>query len=119
MLCSANISSLEAKMLSELLEIPLTASLGKYLGHRILHRGRNVEGHRELVEFVQGRLKGWKIKCLSRARRLTLAQSVLSSLPIFQMQLEQLLSWAHKALDRAVRSYLGGGAMEVREVCIC
>lgn len=117
MLCSTNVHPLEVKRLSELLGVPLTESLGKYLGHRALYKGINVEGHKELVECVQGRLEGWKIKCLSRAGRLTLAQSVLTSLPIFQMQLEKLPTWVHKALDRAVRCCLWED-MEARGVCI-
>src|SRR3954467_9520345 len=109
MLCSANVPHAEAKRLSERLGIPLTDHLGKYLGHRVLHKGRNTEGHKELVERVHKRLDGWKVKCLSRAGRLTLARSVLSSLPIFQMQIEKLPGWVHKALDKAVRSCIWGG----------
>lgn len=92
MLCSANVHHEEAKRLSDFLGIPLTECLGKYLGHRVIHRGMNVVGHKELIERVHGRLEGWKIKFLSRAGRLMLAQSVLSSLPIFQVQLEKLPS---------------------------
>lgn len=109
MFCSANVDADEARRLSALVGIPLTENLGKYLGHRMLHRGRNKDGLKELVEKVYRRLEGWKLKCLSRAGRLTLAKSVLASLPIFQMQLEKLPAWVHKNLDKAVRSCIWGG----------
>lgn len=109
MLFSGNIEETEAKRLSELMGIPITAKLGKYLGHHVRHHGRNGEGHKELVERVNGRLEGWKTRCLSRAGRIMLAKSVMSSLPIFQMQLERLPTWVHKALDRAVRNCVWGG----------
>lgn len=60
-----------------------------------------------MVERVHSRLEGWKVRCLSRAGKLTLAQSVLTWLPIFQMQLERLPSWVH--WDKAVRSCVWRG----------
>lgn len=44
----------------------------------------------------------------SRARRLTLAQSVLGSLPIFQMQIGRLSAWVYSTLDKATRSCVWG-----------
>lgn len=65
---------------------------------------------------MQPKLDGWRTRCLSRARRITLAQSVLSSLPIFHMQLEKLPYWVHRALDRAMRCCVWGGAKGKRGV---
>lgn len=90
--------------LSNALQIRLNTQLGKYLGHQILHKGRNKGAHMELVERVRGRLEGWKVCCLSKAGRFTLAQSVLGSLQIFQMQFENLPEWVHNHLGRAIRS---------------
>lgn len=72
-LFSANVDAAEAKRLSDLLGVSATDCLGKYLGHHVLHRGRNSEGHKALVDRVQSKLDGWKTKCLSKASRLTLA----------------------------------------------
>lgn len=83
MLSSSNVHEMEAKRLSELLAISLTVKLGKYLGHHVRHHGRDGEGHRELVERVKDKLDGWKVCCLSRAGKFTLAKSAMSSLPIF------------------------------------
>lgn len=51
----------------------------------------------------QRRLEGWKLKCLSRAVRITMAKSVLNSIPIFHMQLEKMPTCVHKELNKAVR----------------
>lgn len=40
---------------------------------------------------------------MSRVGRLTLDQSILGSLPIFNMELERLSVWVHKGLDRVAR----------------
>lgn len=40
---------------------------------------------------------------LSRAGRLTFAQSVLSSIPLFYMQFERPPTWLHKEIDKAIR----------------
>lgn len=76
---------------------------GKYLGYHMLQKGRNKEAHMELLERVRGRLQGWKARCLSRVGRLTLAQTVLGSIPIFQMQFERLPKWVHREMDKAIR----------------
>lgn len=62
MLCSSNVPVREAVRLSSLLGVPLTKSFGKYLGHHVLHKGRNGDAHRALVENVHSRLEGWKLK---------------------------------------------------------
>lgn len=115
-LFSASVHIEEARRLSGLIGIPLTDCLGKYLGHHVLHKGRNGAGHRALVDKVRSKLEGWKAKCLSRASRLTLAQSTLMSIPIFHMQLEQLPAWVHKALDKAVRCCIWRGQGGKRDV---
>lgn len=42
--------------------------------------------------------------------RITLAQSVPGSIPVFTMQLEQLPVWVHKEIDRAMRRCVWGKA---------
>lgn len=85
----------------------LKKKLGRYLGHIIVQDGKNRERHKELLNRVHARLEGWKLSCLSRAGRLTLAQSVLGSIPIFHMRLEQLPDWVHRELDKATRRCVG------------
>lgn len=43
-----------------------------------------------IIDKLNSRLVGWKSKLLNRARRLTLASSVLSSIPTYCMQINWL-----------------------------
>lgn len=53
-----NVTEEEATRLSNIVEVPLKMQLGKYLRHQMLHKGRNRDAHRELLEFFKGRLEG-------------------------------------------------------------
>lgn len=85
---SSNVAEKEANRPSELLGIPMKKELDRYLGHHIVLKGRDRERHIVLLQKIQSKVAGWKLQCLSRAGRLTLAQSVLGSIPMFNMQLE-------------------------------
>lgn len=61
-------------------------------------------------------MEGWKAKCMSRAGRITLAQSILNNMTIFHMQLQRLPSKIHKELDKAVRHYIWGSSAERRKI---
>lgn len=84
---SGNIQQEEANDLSSVLGISLTAELGKYLGHPLIHRGRSSCKEDALVQRVRSKLEGWKSCCLSRVGRLTLARSLLCNMGVFYMQL--------------------------------
>lgn len=53
-------------------------------------------------------MDGWKTKCLSLVGRITLAKLVISSLPVFQMQMVILLSSVTKEMDKQVRRCIWG-----------
>lgn len=73
MFFSANVSEQDASRLSTLMGIPLKTNIGKYLGQHIVQGGNNRERYTELTKRVHIRDDGWKLCCLSRAGRLTLA----------------------------------------------
>lgn len=57
----------EADGLSACLDVPIVKHLIKYWGHNNVHRGKNSEMHKALLQHVGNRVEGWKIKCLFRA----------------------------------------------------
>lgn len=58
-------------------------NMGVYLGHQLVHHGNNRRVFDGLIQRVQQRRQGWKSKCLSRAGRITLAQSVINSMGVY------------------------------------
>lgn len=117
-LFSPNTSEQVATSLSISIGIPRTLELGHYLGHHILHQGRNWVTHNNLLQKVRAQLDRWKTKVLSRAGRLTLAKSVVSTMVNFLMQFQKLPTRIHKELDRQVRRCVLGTQM-IKSTSIC
>lgn len=86
----------------------LIKDLGTYLWHKVAHQGRNKKLHDRLLQRLKDYLEGWKSRCLTRAGRVTLAKSVLSSVLVFNMQLGKLPSRVHKEIDRFERRCVWG-----------
>lgn len=53
------------------------SSLGRYLGSQVVQGRTNRNHYSFILEKIQSKLSGWAHNCLSRAGRITLAQSVL------------------------------------------
>ncbi|XP_060968504.1 uncharacterized protein LOC133036050 [Cannabis sativa] len=71
----------------------------KYLGNPLLVSIKKREDFSFLKAKVLNRLEGWKAKCLSHAGRLTLAQSVLRSIPCYAMSTFRIPRSICKDLD--------------------
>jgi mannosylglycoprotein endo-beta-mannosidase len=67
-----------------------------------------------LIDKIGARLPGWKGRSLTRAGRLTLINSVLSSVPVYHMTSFTLSKWAIKRIDRIRRNFLWAGSEEAR-----
>lgn len=62
-----------------------TTSLDKYLGFPMLKGRAKKEDFNFIIEKMQKRLASWKLKLLNKAGRMTLGQSVLTSIPTYYM----------------------------------
>lgn len=113
---SPNVAMERKYSLSQLLGIPLTEDLGIYLGCPLLHKGKSNILSRRLLERARNKVAGWKFQCLSKAGRLTLASSVLSSIPVYQMQPLRMPDHICNELDRISRSCLWGEEGSRRKV---
>lgn len=91
-----------------MLDVPRTTNLGKYLGFRLVHGGRNNINPQEVLQKATQCFSGWKIRCLSKAGRITLASSILNSLPVFHMQLMKMPVGVLKGIDRLCRRCVWG-----------
>ncbi|XP_039120313.1 uncharacterized protein LOC120256691 [Dioscorea cayenensis subsp. rotundata] len=80
-----------------------------YLGIPISGRRPRKQDWRNLIDKIKGRLSSWKSNYLSISGRLTLLNSVLSSLPTYWMSIFRLPRWVIKDIDRARRDFLWSG----------
>lgn len=71
---------------SSVLSIPVTSEFQNYLGVPLACGRMTASRYNYLLDKVSSRLTGWQMKTLSFAGRVTLANSVLTSLPLYTMQ---------------------------------
>jgi len=76
--------------------------LCRYLGLQKVHV-------QPLIEKIGNRLPRWKGRLLNRAGRLTLVQSLLSSMSTYHLIIFPLAIWARKQIDKIRRSFLWKG----------
>ncbi|KAJ4772981.1 LINE-1 reverse transcriptase, partial [Rhynchospora pubera] len=85
-----NLHSQQCYLLQSLLGCPTTTLPIKYLGLPLTDRRPDRACFQSLIDKVASKLAGWKCRLLSRAGRIVLASSVLSSIPIYFMSVFSL-----------------------------
>ncbi|KAF7826059.1 ribonuclease H [Senna tora] len=84
------------------------SSMGKYLGTNIIH-GMHSRGHyNHILEKLKKKLAGWKASCLSMAGRVSLINSVTSSIPVFHMQNYSIPQSIIQDFEKYERKFLWG-----------
>jgi len=86
-----------------------TFSLEKYLGFPMINGRLTKSDYEFLIDKIQRRLASWKNKLLNKAGRLGLAQSVLTSIPSYYMQIAWLPSSICENINKYARSFLWKG----------
>ena len=95
--------------LTNISRIQSTTSLGKYLGFPMLHGRPKRIDFNFIIEKMQTRLASWKNRLLNRSGRLTLATSVLSSIPTYYMQINWLPQSICDSIDQTTRNFIWKG----------
>ncbi|KAL6138042.1 hypothetical protein ACLB2K_063330 [Fragaria x ananassa] len=110
-------SSTQATVMKGVMNLFCSLSdLGVYLGMPLIHSRVSASAYANLVDKVQFRLASWKSKTLNMAGRLTLIQSVASSIPVYAMQTAKLPISICDSLDRLNRNFLWGDTDQQRKV---
>lgn len=84
------------------------SSIGKYLGFPMEMRPSNLRSFNFVAGRIKEKLGGWKASSLSMAGRITLINSVISTIPVHIMQCTLLPKGTCDAIDRLYRSFLWG-----------
>ncbi|KAJ8440029.1 hypothetical protein Cgig2_020517 [Carnegiea gigantea] len=90
--------------------------LGRYLGTPTINGRVTKHTFDSIMNRVDKRLAGWKTRILSNAGRLTLVQTVISTIPSFAMQMAKLLRSLCDDIDRKSNRFLWGGIEHHRGV---
>ena len=96
----------EAKIISNMVGIPSSLNLGKNLGTPSIHDHVTKVLYQPLIDRIAIRLSGWKTGFLSFAGRVTLAKSVLTSIPIYVMQYALLPVGVCNNIDKLVQNFI-------------
>ena len=103
---SPNTSQEHKALFTETLNIEENQNLGVYMGLPISHKRPTCSQVQFIVDKVRARLATWKTKFLSRAGRLCLISSILSTIPAYYMQAFALPVSTLKDLDSICNNFL-------------
>ncbi|KAA3474645.1 reverse transcriptase [Gossypium australe] len=95
--------------ISQLLGFQEVQNLGTYLGATLLHDRVTKSTFNFVVDKIRRKLNSWDARKLSFAGRITLAQSVLLSIPSYFMQTMMIPRGVCDVIERLVRQFIWGG----------
>lgn len=105
---SKNVTNATRRNLKEMLGVREVESLGKYLGVPLLHRRVNKNTYAYIVDKMKGKIANWTAGRMSLAGRVTLAQSVLSTMPIYAMQTAKIPIGTCDDMEKVIRDFVWG-----------
>ena len=105
-MCSALVSRQRRDLFTSISSIRFASDLGKYLGFPLLSTKPKRRDLAFIIDKLNLRLASWKGKLLNKAGRLTLAKSVLASIPVYCMQSLWIPSTICEDIDRVTRRFI-------------
>lgn len=89
-------------------EMKITTDIGKYLGFPLSRKRKPKETLQYIIDRVKSKLAIWKANSLSMAGRLTLAKSVIDSVPLYPMQVSQIPLSVCREVERLQCNFIWG-----------
>lgn len=105
-------SGVKRTKINKLTSIRSCTSLEKYLGFPMLKGRVKKTDFNFILDKLQGRLSAWKNRLLNKAGRITLAKSVLNSIPTYYMQIAWLPQAICDQIDRVSREFIWKGTTD-------
>ena len=113
---SPNTLEAEGLLMQETLGIAKSDDLGMYLGLPLMHTRPKRREVQFIVEKVRSKLAKWKTSFLSRAGRLCLIRSTLSTIPAYYMQDTFLPLATSRDIDQICINFLWGETIGARKL---
>ncbi|XP_072087268.1 uncharacterized protein [Arachis hypogaea] len=107
--CSKNVSARRKEVLSGISSIRFCQDLGRYLGVNIGHDRASRKMAQEVIDKIQRKLASWKGCLLNKAGRLCLVNTVMASIPVYNMQVFLFPKYACDKIDSLMRQFLWKG----------
>ena len=103
---SKNVLSRDAHLIGNTFGFSATNDLGDYLGMPLIHSWVNKATYQSILNKVDMRLTGWNAAHLFFTGRVTLAQLVLQTMPVYAMQTTLLPSPVHHKINKSCRHFI-------------
>ncbi|KAK4258521.1 hypothetical protein QN277_004963 [Acacia crassicarpa] len=105
---SPRVSAVTKNSIRVLSQMTISCDIGRYLGFPLSRSRNSRETFHYVIERVQSKLSVWKARSLSMAGRVTLAKSVISSIPLYPMQVARLPKGVCLAVEKIQRNFIWG-----------
>ncbi|KAK9169650.1 hypothetical protein Syun_001790 [Stephania yunnanensis] len=102
---SPNLDDDYVEQLSNVLDIPISKDLGRYLGVLIIHGRVTKATYSKVLNAVATKARNWSPCRTSLARRVTLCKSVLNATPLYTMQTTTLPKGICNNIDKVCRQF--------------
>lgn len=113
---SKNVTTATRNELTRQLGYKHTTDLGKYLGVPILHSRVTRNTYSYMVERLKAKINQWNASNISLAGRVTLADSVMLSLPTYAMQTSKIPKQTCKEIEKLTRQFVWNGTDDTRHI---
>ena len=105
-MASKCVPHLKCDKFSSICQMSFIRNISKYLGFPLLSGRIRKEDFHYVLDSLQKKLSGWKSCLLNRAGRVTLAKSVLSSIPVYPMHIYWMPNNLCDSIDTIVRKFI-------------
>ncbi|KAA3460126.1 reverse transcriptase [Gossypium australe] len=108
---SKGVDTILEDQISQFFGFQKVLNLGKYLGVPLLHDRVTKSTLNFVIDKVRSKLQNWDARKLSLAGRITLAQSVLLTIPSYFMQSLVIPKGVCDEIERITRQFIWGGSI--------
>ncbi|CAL0325278.1 unnamed protein product [Lupinus luteus] len=113
-ICSRSVTNRRKNRFMRLCSMRVVGNLGNYLGIPLLQGRVGRAIFDPILEKIQCRLASWKANLLNRAGHLCLGKSVISSIPVYYMQVLWFPNTVCNNINRMTRNFIWSGDVNSR-----